>query len=157
MSKTCRRHDRYSEPSFIWTNACIETKTFIKANSSSGVVQRFHKNDRHHRKIIVRLRERLTCLVLLKAKLPEIINHARIKVPCRFVRDNGILISLVSYRPIPLVIGINKTLESVPQNPWNPMYTTTDWPFLQGLQTQINRKSESQTSDVQKSNSKYVK
>jgi hypothetical protein len=27
-------------------------------------------------------------LVLQKAKLPELINHARINVPCRFVRDN---------------------------------------------------------------------
>ena len=62
-----------------------------KRTSSTGVVQRFHKNGSRHRKIIVRLRESLTCLVLLKAKLPELINLARINVPCRFVRDNGIL------------------------------------------------------------------
>jgi hypothetical protein len=53
-----------------------------------GVVQRFHQNVSRRRKIIVRLRGSLTCLVLQKAKLPELINHARINVPCRFVRDN---------------------------------------------------------------------
>jgi hypothetical protein len=39
----------------------------------------------------------------------------------------------------------------------NPLYTTTDWSSLQRLQTQMNKKSESHTSDVQKFELKVFK